>query len=272
MKKKPSYSSCAVVTGAGGGIGRSFAEEIAKRGGRVICADVNSVSANETAKKICSLFGDDAAAPFVCDVSRKEDVDCLARYAEDWFGCPASLIINNAGVGAGGAALEDTSMEDWQWVLGINLWGVIYGCQAFLPQIKKSDHGGIINVCSMASFASAPKMAPYNASKAAVLSITETLAAELSGSEVKVSALCPAWVKTNIAQEGRISGDASKNAEKLMKWVGVNPGKIAVYALDAMDNGKLYVLPQIDGRVVWRLKRYAPDYYKKSVGILNGLF
>ena len=118
-------------------------------------------------------------------------------------------MINNAGVGAGGAAIGDAPLDDWVWTLGINLWGPIHGCHVFTPILREAgpSHAprGIINVASAAAFGAAPGMAAYNVSKAGVLSLSETLAAELSGTAVKVTVLCPTFVKTNIVESGRIS-------------------------------------------------------------------
>ncbi len=122
--------------------------------------------------------------------------------AQDWFGGPPTLVINNAGVGAGGTAIGDTDIDDWNWVLGVNLWGPIHGCHVFAPLLREAGYGGIINVASAAAFGAAPGMAAYNVSKAGVLSLSETLAAELSGTGVHVTVLCPTFVKTNIIVSG----------------------------------------------------------------------
>ena len=124
-------------------------------------------------------------SPLRCDVSRIDDVARLAEMAQDWFGGPPTLVINNAGVGAGGTAIGDTDIDDWNWVLGINLWGPIHGCHVFAPILREAGYGGIINVASAAAFGAAPGMAAYNVSKAGVLSLSETLAAELSGTGVQ---------------------------------------------------------------------------------------
>ena len=268
-RKKCSMDAHAVVTGAGSGIGRAFAVEIARRGGDVVCADINPAAAQETAGLIIDL-GRKALA-LRCDVSIEADVEALAVEAEKWFDCPTDLVINNAGVGAGGLRIGEIPMADWQWVLGVNLWGVIHGCQVFAPRLRKLGHGGIINVGSTASFAAAPLMGPYNVSKAAVLALSETLAAEMTGTRVRVSALCPTFVKTNITRDGRIAASSSKLADALMKWTGVSADGVARTSLDALDRGQLYVLPQMNARVIWRMKRYAPAGYARGLGWVNHL-
>lgn len=133
-------------------------------------------------------------------------------------------MVNNAGVGAGGAAIGDVEMDDWKWVLGINLWGPIHGCQVFTPILREAGRpAGIVNVGSAAAFGAVPGMAAYNVSKAGVLSLSETLAAELSGTGINVTVLCPTFVKTNIVQAGRISAQSTRLADKLMRWTGFSP-------------------------------------------------
>src|SRR6202012_4762211 len=150
----------------------------------------------------------------------------------------------NAGVGSGGAHIGELTLDDWRWALGINLWGPIHGCHVFAPILRSAEPSGIprgiINVASAAAFAAAPGMAAYNVSKAGVLSLSETLAAELAGSGVKVTVLCPTFVKTNIVESGRISEESSELANKLMRWTGFSPEKVARTCLDTHDRGDLY--------------------------------
>lgn len=268
-KKKTSANARAVVTGAGSGIGRAFALEIARRGGAVVCADINLAAAQDTARRIAAAGGKALAAR--CDVSVHAQVEALAAETEAWFGAPADLIVNNAGVGAGGLRIGEIPMADWQWVLGVNLWGVIHGCQVFAPRLRKLGRGGILNVGSTASFSAAPLMGAYNVSKAAVLALSETLAAEMAGTGIKVSALCPTFVDTNITRDGRIAASSSQLAAKLMKWTGISAERVARESLEALDRGQLYVLPQLDARLIWRLKRYAPAGYARGAGWLGRL-
>jgi NAD(P)-dependent dehydrogenase (short-subunit alcohol dehydrogenase family) len=112
-----------------------------------------------------------------CDVARIGDVDDLAAQAQSWFDGPPTLVVNNAGIGAGGQMIGEIPLADWSWTLGVNLWGPIHGCHVFTPILRAAGRGGVINVASAASFGAAPAMAAYNVSKAAVLSLSETLAA-----------------------------------------------------------------------------------------------
>jgi len=218
---KRSHEAAAVITGAGSGIGAAFAAELARRGGRVVCSDVDESAARTTADGIVAAGGE--ALEVHCDVARLDDVVQLSEFAQDWFAGPPTLVINNAGVGAGGTAIGETDIDDWTWVLGINLWGPIHGCHVFAPILREAHYGGIINVVSAAAFSAAPGMAAYNVSKACLLSLSETLAAELSGTGVHVTALCPTLVKTNIVESARITDRSTQWAGRLMRWTGFSP-------------------------------------------------
>ncbi|MEM6107213.1 SDR family NAD(P)-dependent oxidoreductase [Mycobacterium sp. 050272] len=269
--KTTSHSALAVVTGAGSGIGAAFAVELARRGGTVVCSDIDEVAAQQTADAIAE-HGAKAIA-IRCDVSRIDDVRALAEEARSFFGAAPTLIINNAGVGAGGAAIGDVPLDDWVWTLGINLWGPIHGCHVFTPILREAGPAhaarGIINVASAAAFGAAPGMAAYNVSKAGVLSLSETLAAELSGTGIRVTVLCPTFVKTNIVASGRISEESSDLANTLMRWTGFSAHKVARTCLDAHDRGELYCMPQLDAKIGWNIKRLAPQAYTRVVGLVS---
>ena len=269
---KVSHHARAVVTGAGSGIGAAFAIELAKRGSRVVCSDIDKVAAKRTVAAITE-FGGEAVA-ITCDVTQFDDVQNLAAQSQSWFGAAPTLVINNAGVGSGGAPIGELPLEDWQWVLGINLWGPIYGSHVFAPILRAGDSDvprGIINVASAAAFGAAPGMGAYNVSKAGVLMLSETLAAELSGSGVKVTVLCPTFVKTNIIEAGRISAGATKLANRVMGLTGFTAEKVAKTCLDAHDRGDLYCMPQLEAKFGWNIKRLAPGTYTRAVGLLNRL-
>ncbi|MCX6400668.1 MAG: SDR family NAD(P)-dependent oxidoreductase [Propionibacteriales bacterium] len=265
--KRRSRNARAVVTGAGSGIGQAFAIELAHRGGQVVCSDIDLAAAQRTVDIIVDQGG--AAVALHCDVSDLAAVQSLADQATEWFGAAPTLVVNNAGVGAGGALIGDAPIDDWRWTLGINLWGPIHGCHVFAPILREAGHGGIINVSSAASFGAAPRMSAYNVSKAGVLSLSETLAAELAGTGVNVSVLCPTLVKTNIFEAGRIDRQASRAGAALMRAIGMSPRKVARITLDAHDRGSLYVMPQVDAKVGWEIKRHAPRSYTRALGLLE---
>lgn len=268
---KASHGASAVVTGAGSGIGAAFAAELAARGGAVVCSDIDQAAARKTADAITDQGG--KAVAVRCDVSRFEDVQELATRSESWFGSAPTLVINNAGVGAGGAPIGEVSLDDWHWTLGINLWGPIHGCHVFTPILRAAGPSkpprGIINVASAAAFGAAPGMAAYNVSKAGVLSLSETLAAELSGTGIGVTVLCPTFVKTNIVESGRITKESSDLATKLMRWTGISAARVARACLDVHDRGGLYCIPQLDAKIGWNIKRLAPAPYTRAVGLVS---
>ncbi|MFJ9368195.1 SDR family NAD(P)-dependent oxidoreductase [Nocardia sp. NPDC101769] len=260
----------AVVTGAGSGIGRAFAIEIGKRGGRVVCSDIDAGRARDTTE----MIGDTGGKAFdtVCDVSSLDQVTMLANTAEEWFGKNPDLVVNNAGIGRGGTLIGDTPPAEWHQVLDVNLWGVIHGCHVFAPRLRAAGHGSIVNVASAAAFGSAPRMGAYNVSKAGVLALSETLAAELSGTGVTVTVLCPTGVRTNILEGVEIGDETIRLwGDRLIRWTGRSPASIARAALDAVDHGQLYVVPQLEAKAIWQSKRLLPETYTRAAGLLERL-
>jgi NAD(P)-dependent dehydrogenase (short-subunit alcohol dehydrogenase family) len=259
----------AVVTGAGSGIGRSFAHELARRGGRVVCADVDDAGVKETVSTITDLGGEAIAVS--CDVSDVTQVQSLHDAACDWLDGAPRLVINNAGIGAGGRVVGDAPLADWRRTIDTNLWGVIHGCHVFVPTLRAAGDGGIINVASAAGFTAAPRMAAYNVSKAGVVSLSETLAAELAGTRIAVTALCPTFVKTNIFEGALIAPGAAGLARRMARLTGYSADRVARTTLDAHDKGRLYVVPQLDAQMLWRTKRLLPTPYARVAGLLGRL-
>jgi short-subunit dehydrogenase len=203
-----------------------------------------------------------------CDVARLDDMKRLHQESTGWLG-DVDLVINNAGVGAGGPVGE-VPIEDWEWITGINQWGVIYGCHLFLPEMKRRGKGHILNVASIAAFACAPGMAPYNVTKAAVVALTETIAGELVGTGVGASVLCPFFFTTNIAKSARSSSTEVRpeSIEAIMKRTSVQSDEVARVALEACDKGRLYVFPHREAKGIATLKRLLPETFLKRLGPL----
>ncbi len=267
---KPTQKAYAVVTGAGSGIGRSFSIELAKRGGTVVCADINLEAAQETVQLLEGLGA--KAFAVECDVGNKDQVKALADDAEKLMGHSVTLVINNAGVGLGGK-FDEVSLEDWQWCMHVNLWGVIHGCHFFVPKFKKQGYGAIINVATAASFTAAPEMTAYNVTKSSVLALSETLSAELRQNNIRVNVLCPTLVPTNIMKNGRLPGHYSGLADDLlMNHAFTTSDKVAIKTFNNLDAGKLYTIPQPDAKLFWLMKRASPSLYTKVLGIGYPLF
>jgi short-subunit dehydrogenase len=261
-KAKPSQQAFAVVTGAGSGIGRSFALELAKRGGTVVCSDINLDAAKETVALIEAIGA--KAFAVKCDVGNAKQVEKLAEQAEQLMQHPTTLVINNAGVGLGGK-FDETSLEDWKWVSDINLWGVIHGCHYFVPKFKQLGRGAIINVASAASYTAAPEMTAYNVTKAGVRALSETLSAELRKHNIKVNVLCPTLVPTNIIKNGKVPHKGILDYA-LTNLAFTTSDKVAKLTLDRLDKNELYTIPQIDAKLFWLMKRTAPNLYAKFLG------
>jgi len=245
----------AVVTGAASGIGRALAEKFGSLGMKVVLADVERAALEETAAALAADGITVLAVP--TDVTRAEEVQALAERALDAYGA-VHVVCNNAGVFAGGTSWE-TPLEDYEWVLSVNLWGVIHGVRTFVPiLLAQGGEGHVVNTASMAGTISMPYSAAYNISKHGVLTLSETLHHELAlqGAKVGVSALCPELVATHIdaAERNRPRGlepaqrEPSAAREMTQKAIeegmrlGTPPVVIADRVLDAVRENRFYVL------------------------------
>lgn len=254
----------AVVTGAASGLGRALCLALARRNAQIVVADIDLAAAEETARQVVSQGG--KAAVTRCDVSKPQEVAALASFADERFG-GTDLLINNAGVAVSGA-VGDVSLPDWEWIMGINLWGVIYGCHAFAARFKQQRRGHILNVASAAGLLSSPEMAPYNVTKAGVVSLSETLFSELRPFDVGVTVLCPTFFRTQILERSRSTGtspELEKVASNLMDRSKLQAPDIARIALKACDDDQLFCVPMPDGQWGWRAKRLAPERYFKTI-------
>ena len=191
----------AVVTGGASGIGRGLAERFAAEGVRVVVADIEEPPLEETVEGIRAGGGE--AMAVVCDVSSWPSVEALRAACFEAFG-PPDVLCNNAGVAATGAVAE-LSLKSWEWCLGVNLWGVIHGCRAFLGAMIERGSGHVVNTASILGHMSSVGLAPYNVSKHGVVAFSETLHAEMlaAGAGVGVTCLCPGLVSTNILDSER---------------------------------------------------------------------
>jgi NAD(P)-dependent dehydrogenase (short-subunit alcohol dehydrogenase family) len=243
----------AVVTGAGSGIGRALARRAADEGMRVVIADVEVSALEETAAEVETAGAEVVVAP--TDVSRSEQVDALAGLAYERFGA-VHLLCNNAGVFQGGITWQ-RELADWEWVMGVNLWGVLHGIRAFIPRmLEGGDEGYVVNTSSVAGLITGPYSAPYITSKFAVLGLTECLGHDLraQSAPIGVSVLVPGIVDTKIAFSTRNRPDEPPSEAQapdahlveqalrdLTSSSGRPPGDVAGLVFDAVRSGRFYV-------------------------------
>ncbi len=252
-----------VITGGGGGLGRAFAKHFAAKGATILVADIDPAAAESTCGLSQGIGG--RAFATACDVSKPGEVEALTDKARDMLG-GVDVVINNAGVAVAGP-MGDIPLEDWEWIVGINLWGVIYGCHYFTPIFKRQGSGHFINIASMAAIAQAPNMAPYNVTKAGVVSLSETLYAELKFAGVGVTVVCPSFFQTNIMNAGRTTSmnEAQGFVAKLMQRSKVQADDVAAHAVRAAERGHLYALPHREGVFAWGVKRLAPGLFHGNI-------
>ncbi len=230
----------AVVTGAASGIGLALARRFAADGMRVVMADIERPALEAAASDLMATDTDVLAV--VTDTSIESDVEALAAATIERFGA-VHLVCNNAGVGSRGLTIADLPKRDFEWVLDVNLWGVIHGIRAFLPYLTRQGEGHIVNTASVSGLYHLPRMGPYNASKAAVIALSETLKFELDAenSPVGVSVLCPSWVRTNISTAARNVPErlayelTPQQAAEMVEYKSRRKQQLQSEALDAGD-------------------------------------
>ncbi|WP_308819643.1 SDR family NAD(P)-dependent oxidoreductase [Pseudonocardia alni] len=205
----------AVVTGAGSGIGREIARQVADLGGRVVVADVSEAGAAETVDLVTRRHGPGRAVAAVVDVADEAAVAALAERVAAEHGVP-DLVVNNAGIAVAGS-FADTTAQEWQRIVDVNLWGVVHGCRHFGALLAAHGEGGtIVNTASAAAYLPSRSLPAYATTKAAVLMLSQCLRAELAGAGVGVTALCPGFVDTPITGATRFAGtdDATQSARR----------------------------------------------------------
>ena len=246
----------ALVTGAASGLGRAVATALGRRGGRVLVTDLPGTAMEATCVAVRAAGGEAAFQPL--DVTDPAEFEAAWLAAEEAFG-PVDLVVNNAGIAVVGP-MAQVSVQDWRAQMDVNLFGVVHGCRLAAQRMR--GRGAILNVASGAGLLSPPKMAPYNVSKAAVVALTETLAAELGPGGTTCTVLAPLFFQTNLIETSRVTDERLKRkASQLMAEGKLSADQVAEAALKAVERGDLYALPMRDGRWYWRLKRLAPQGY-----------
>ena len=247
----------AVITGAASGIGRALAERFAAEGMKVVLADIEEDALINTEKEMRQKGS--IVKSVITDVSNANDVQTLARKTVEQFGA-VHVLCNNAGVFGDFSLLWEKNTQDWDWVLGVNLWGVIHGIRAFVPiMIEQDEEGHVVNTSSMAGLFSMPMVSLYHVSKHAVITLSESLHHELSlqKSKVNVSVLCPGMVKTKFVDSERNRPEELRTQEKepnemRQMWHdayeefmagGMDASEVAQITIDAIKDNKFYIFP-----------------------------
>ena len=250
----------AVITGGGSGIGRALARRFASEGMKVVLADRDEVKMRSVEAELAERGTE--VLPVVCDTSLESDVQALADATVERFG-GAHVLCNNAGVVGKGDAWR-SPMSSWEWVIGINLYGVIHGIRAFLPIMEDQGEGHIVNTASMAGLVAIPGAAPYNVAKSGVVALSEGLFLELAatGSPVKVSALCPGFVKTALMVDQlwteRLGTDPGMPETPMGQMIdqvfrqgveeGIDADDVAAQVVDAIHAERFWILTHADMR------------------------
>jgi len=260
----------AVVTGAGSGTGRALARRFAREGMRVVLADVDLIALAATARGIAETHGAERVLAVPTDVRDADAVQALADATVEHFGA-VHVVCNNAGVGSGGAAWEVTPAR-WRWVVDVNLMGVAHGISAFVPYLLAQDRGHVVNTASAAGLLTGAGMAPYFATKHAVIALSESLHLDLRNahSSVGVSVLCPEWVRgTRIHDAERNLPSAARDGSTpeggpLVDGVlrslvngGTDPDELAGDVVDAVRRDRFWVLPHRESTLAAARMRWA---------------
>ena len=248
-----------LITGGGSGLGEAMARRFAAEGWRVIIADLDEGRARDVAQSL----GEEHLA-LVMNITAEEDWQRVFAEVREQCG-GLDVLINNAGVAVGGT-LEETSVDDWRWVLDIDLMGVVLGCKTFAPMMREQGHGHIINVASFAGFAAAPGINAYGTAKAGVIALSELLRAELATAGVSVSVLCPAFVKTRLTETMRAPDESYQaRVERWMHASGVSAEDVAEVVFRAVGKPRFMLLTHSNTRWIWRLRRWFPELYFRMV-------
>lgn len=259
-----------VVTGAGSGIGRALALQLAAQGAQLALCDVNDTNLQKTVD-IAAAHGVKVYSATV-DVSKRDAVQTFADNVARALG-NASVIINNAGV-ALSQNVEAMNRQDFEWVLNINFWGVVNGCEAFLPQLRQQKDAHIVNISSIFGIIGVPSQSAYNASKFAVKGFTEALRQELTGSNIHVTCVHPGGIKTNIARNARVhndmfgrAADVKKLADDFDRLAATTAEEAARQIVRAIERNQKRLLIGADAKVLDTVQRLLPNHYDTVLGM-----
>jgi NAD(P)-dependent dehydrogenase (short-subunit alcohol dehydrogenase family) len=250
----------ALVTGAASGIGRETALELARRGADLVICDVNETGLAETEQEIRRL-GRNVLSRRV-DVAKRDEMREFAAAVHERVDA-IDILVNNAGVGLGGGFLH-TSLDDWDWIVGINLWGVIYGCHFFVPRMVERERGGhVVNVSSAAGYVATEALAAYSTTKFGVLGLSEALRDELARHRIGVTTVCPGIINTPITESSPLRGpgatpDARARMIELYRRRNYGPDRVARNILKAVQRNRAVAPISPEAWAMYFLKRFAP--------------
>ncbi len=245
----------AVVTGAGSGIGAGIARACAAAGMKVAVADIRQPEAERVRDELVAAGAD--AIAVATDVSELASVQALADRVDESFGA-AHLVCNNAGVWLG-ALLRDADIKDWQWLINVNLYGVIHGVSVFLPRLLSQGEGHIVNTASLGGFLASPPRGLYCTTKFAVVGLSEALLLELADTGVGASLLCPGLVDTNIMESEQVRPEALRTqkqhtAEGDDQQAGLDPDEVGRRVLDAVREDEFYIFTHDEYREYMKMR------------------
>jgi NAD(P)-dependent dehydrogenase (short-subunit alcohol dehydrogenase family) len=261
-----------VLTGAGSGIGRALALQLAAAGARLALSDINRPTLDETLAMIASASGADVdVRAYILDVSSREAVFAHADEVKRDFGT-AHYVINNAGAAVFGT-VNHTSIEEYEWQIGINMWGVLYGTKAFLPMMLAQKEGCIVNISSVFGLLGFPTQSAYNMTKFAVRGLTEALWSELEGTGVRAVCVHPGGIKTNIDKAGRLVAAATEEDELVNQGAEdlliTPPEDCAADIIKGLRRGHNRILTGNKSSTMFWLARLLPNSYPKILKLLG---
>ena len=251
-----------LITGGASGLGEALALQYAQQGFEVCIADLNSERGNAVVEAIEQTQGKAFFLP--CDITKETDIERLLQQLQSQWS-KLDVLINNAGVATGGA-LEFEDLEQWQWVIDINVLGMVRMCRALVPWMKQQGGGNIVNIASQAGITPAPFMASYNVSKAAVVSFSETMHLELMDDNIHVSVACPGFFSTNLDESLRSKqpGVAKLVSKMLHTSSDITAQQVAQAIYQDSEDRKFMTITHKDGRLAFRMKRWlSPKRYMK---------
>jgi NAD(P)-dependent dehydrogenase (short-subunit alcohol dehydrogenase family) len=245
------------ITGGASGLGEALAERYARASCAVCICDINESRGQAVLTKLKALG---AEAHFLrADVTEIADLQrCADWMLANWGG--VDTVVNNAGVAVGGS-IDETPMDDWEWIININLLGVVRGFKVFTPLFKKQGHGQFISTASAAGLVHLPRMSAYNASKSAVVALSETMKLELASSNIRVSVVCPTFFKTNLVESLRCADPAARKAAGRLVTNSIRSAdSIADVVYRQAERNRFLILPDREARAARYLKRFLPSF------------